>query len=76
MADYVAPGRVIDDDNRLLEYGRMLRGLEPAAGHNLILANWDVLTEVAGREPYFIRHEGREEERARLRRIRLQATSR
>ena len=73
LARYVEGARIIDDDNRLLEYGEARPGTKGRVAFELSHANWDVLTDVAGREPYMLAFEGHEADRARLREIRREA---
>jgi len=73
LARYAEGGRIIDDDNRLLEYGDTRPGSLGRTAFLLSRANWDVLWDVAGREPFLVAYEGHEAERARWRKIRRES---
>jgi spermidine synthase len=51
-AAYAATGRIVTDDNRLLEYSDLRAGLLGVRARLLLHTNWEVLSKIAGRRPY------------------------
>lgn len=54
LLEYAASGDVITDDNQILQFGQIRPGLLGVRGQELLRLNGDILSKIAGRDPFTV----------------------